>query len=85
MFFTRGLGDKFKVWPAAVTLHHAYTGGLLEHSVSVALGARDTAKHYEEFKIPVDMDLVIAGALLHDIGKIESYTIAPVPQITREL
>ena len=82
VFFTRGLWEKFKVWPAAVTLHHAYTGGLLEHSVSVALGARDIAKHYDAFKIPVDMDLVIAGSLLHDIGKIESYTIAPVPQIT---
>ena len=82
VFFTRGLWEKFKVWPAAVTLHHAYTGGLLEHSVSVALGARDIARHYTEFKIPVDMDLVIAGSLLHDIGKIESYAIAPIPQIT---
>ena len=82
VFFTRGLWEKFKVWPAAITLHHAYTGGLLEHSVSVALGARDIAKHYADFKIPVDMDLVIAGSLLHDIGKIEAYTIAPVPQVT---
>ena len=82
VFFTRGLWDKFKVWPAAITLHHAYTGGLLVHSVSVALGARDIAKHYADFKIPVDMDLVIAGSLLHDIGKIEAYTIAPVPQVT---
>ncbi len=82
VFFTRGLWEKFKVWPAAVTLHHAYTGGLLEHSVSVALGARDIAKHYDAFKIPVDMDLVTAGALLHDIGKIEAYAIAPIPQIT---
>ena len=82
VFFTRGLWEKFKVWPAAITLHHAYTGGLLEHSVSVALGAKDLAKHYAEFKIPVDMDLVIAGSLLHDIGKIEAYTIAPIPQMT---
>ena len=82
VFFTHNLWDKFKVWPAAVTLHHAYTGGLLEHSVSVAQGARDIAKHYADFQIPVDMDLVTAGSLLHDIGKIEAYSIAPVPQIT---
>ena len=82
VFFTRNLWEKFKVWPAAVSLHHAYTGGLLEHSVSVALGARDIAKHYADFMIPVDMDLVIAGALLHDLGKLEAYTIAPVPSMT---
>ena len=82
VFSPENLWDKFKVWPAAVTLHHAYTGGLLEHSVSVAQGARDIAKHYADFKIPVDMDLVIAGALLHDIGKIEAYSISPTPMMT---
>ena len=82
VFFTHNLWEKFKVWPAAVSLHHAYTCGLLEHSVSVAIGARDIAMHYSDFKIPVNMDLVIAGALLHDIGKLQSYTIAPAPQMT---
>lgn len=82
VFFTHNLWDKFRVWPAAVSLHHAYTGGLLEHSISVALGARDIANHYAEFSIPVNMDLVIAGALLHDIGKTQAYTISPVPQMT---
>lgn len=82
VFFTHNLWEKFHVWPAAVTLHHAYTGGLLEHSVSVAIGARDIAEHYNSFKISVDMDLVIAGALLHDIGKLEAYSIAPSPMMT---
>ena len=82
VFFKYNLWEKFRVWPAAVSLHHAYTGGLLEHSVSVALGARDIAKHYKNFTIPVDMNLVIAGALLHDIGKIEAYSVSPVPQMT---
>ena len=82
VFFKYNLWEKFRVWPAAISLHHAYTGGLLEHSVSVALGARDIAKHYQDFKIPVDMNLVIAGALLHDIGKIEAYSVSPVPQMT---
>lgn len=81
-FFTHNLWEKFKVWPAAISLHHAYAGGLLEHSVSVALGAKDIARHYADFAIPVDMDLVIAGSLLHDIGKVEAYSIAPVPAMT---
>ena len=82
VFFSRNLWEKFKVWPAAVSLHHAYTGGLLEHSVSVALGAKHIAGHYPDFAVPVDMDLVIAGSLLHDIGKIEAYSISPVPSMT---
>lgn len=77
VFFKHGLWENFRIWPAAYSLHHAYTGGLLEHSISVALGARDLAKHYEAFKIPVDIDVVIAGALLHDIGKLEAYNIDP--------
>lgn len=81
-FFKHGLWEKFKIWPAAVTLHHAYTGGLLEHSVSVAIGAMDLARHYSDFMIPVNMDIVIAGALLHDIGKLEAYSISPVTQMT---
>ncbi|MBQ9419248.1 MAG: HD domain-containing protein [Synergistaceae bacterium] len=81
IFFERGLWESFKIWPAAVSMHHAYAGGLLEHSVSVAIGARDLAKHYEEFKMPVNMDLVIAGALLHDIGKLEAYAADPVAAV----
>ncbi|MBQ4431538.1 MAG: HD domain-containing protein [Synergistaceae bacterium] len=82
VFFKHGLWDKFKSWPAAVTLHHAYTGGLLEHSVSVAIGAMDLARHYSVFRIPVNINLVIAGSLLHDIGKLEAYTMNPAPQVT---
>ena len=82
VFFTHNLWEKFKLWPAAISLHHAYAGGLLEHSVSVALGARDIARHYADFKIPVNMDLVIAGSLLHDIGKLQAYATAPVPSVT---
>lgn len=84
VFFKHDIWEKFKVWPAAVTLHHAYMCGLLEHSVSVAIGARDMAKHYEDFKIPVNIDLVIAGSLLHDIGKLEAYTVtvSTLPQVT---
>ncbi len=55
----------FKRAPGAMTIHHAWLGGLLEHSVGVARIARAAAKNYEG----VDVDLITAGALLHDVGK----------------
>jgi len=61
---------KLKCAPAAMTMHHAYVGGLLEHIVSLCGLARATAKHYPE----VDYDLLLTGVLLHDIGKIEELT-----------
>jgi len=81
VFFKYNLWEKYSIWPAAVLLHHAYSGGLLEHSISVAIGAKDMAKHYKDFKSPVDMDILIAGALLHDIGKIEAYNASPAPSM----
>lgn len=57
----------FQEAPAAKGIHHAYIGGLLEHSLSVAKVADFLAKHYEG----VDRSLLLAGALLHDIGKLE--------------
>ncbi|MCL1845921.1 MAG: HD domain-containing protein [Defluviitaleaceae bacterium] len=64
----------FKNSSAAMYMHHAYMGGLLEHTLSVAeicifLGAR--------YKY-VDADVLLAGALLHDIGKI--HELSPLPQ-----
>ncbi|HEX3941492.1 MAG TPA: OB-fold nucleic acid binding domain-containing protein [Acidobacteriaceae bacterium] len=53
--------------PAAKSLHHAWMGGLLEHIVSL-LGICDlAASHYRE----INRDLLLSGAVLHDIGKIE--------------
>lgn len=58
--------NSFKSNPAAMTYHHAYTGGLLQHSVDVAeLGLAMCGKVKG-----ADSDLVIAGGLLHDIGKL---------------
>ncbi len=59
--------SQFQDAPAAKGIHHAYIGGLLEHSLSVAKVADFLAKHYEG----IDRSLLIAGALLHDIGKLE--------------
>jgi len=52
--------------PAAKAMHHVYLGGLLEHSLSVARLAKDVAQRYPN----INRDLLICGALLHDIGKV---------------
>lgn len=59
--------QRFQDAPAAKGIHHAYVGGLLEHSLSVARIADGLAVHYSG----VDRSLLLAGALLHDIGKVE--------------
>lgn len=57
---------RFKRAPAAKKMHHAYIGGLLEHTLSMALLGEKIAGHYSG----VDRDLLITGAVLHDIGKL---------------
>jgi 3'-5' exoribonuclease len=52
--------------PAAKAIHHAVLGGLLEHTVSVVGLCRLLADYYP----PVNRDLLVAGAILHDLGKI---------------
>ncbi len=65
--FSGSRWEQFIRNPAAKRFHHAYIGGLLEHSVDVAEMALAIAA-----TVPgVDRDMVIAGALLHDIGKTE--------------
>jgi len=59
----------FAACPASIAGHHAQLGGLLRHTYEVALIARAIAEVSR-----ADRDLVTAGALLHDIGKLESYT-----------
>ena len=71
VFFKKGpLWPRFQDAPAAKGIHHAYVGGLLEHSLSVARIADSLAAHYSG----VDRSLLLAGALLHDIGKVEELT-----------
>ena len=59
-------GEKLRIWPAAQTVHHAYRGGFLEHILSVARSALTLGAAYG-----ANQDLLTAGALLHDIGKLE--------------
>ena len=68
VLLTRVLADheaELREWPAAQTVHHAYRGGLLEHVVKMAEVGRGVAAAYG-----ANADLVVAGAILHDIGKL---------------
>ncbi|PLX88204.1 MAG: HD family phosphohydrolase [Desulfuromonas sp.] len=58
---------RYRQAPAAKAMHHVFIGGLLEHSLAVAALASDVAARYPQ----VDRNLLVAGALLHDIGKVD--------------
>jgi len=60
--------EKFKKSSAAHAWHHAYVGGLLEHTVEVMLITEEACKHYSDQE--VDREIAIVGAFIHDIGKI---------------
>lgn len=60
------LGPRFIEAPAAKRLHHAWLGGLLEHVLCLVRVCLATAPFYPE----VDPDLLVTGAILHDIGKV---------------
>ncbi len=58
---------RLKRAPAAMTMHHAYLGGLLEHTVSLIGLANTVCAHYPD----LDRDLLLTGVVLHDIGKLD--------------
>jgi 3'-5' exoribonuclease len=64
------IAKRYRIAPAAKTIHHAYLGGLMEHVLSMCHIARTLAAHYKH----VDLDLLLTGVLLHDIGKIYELT-----------
>ena len=59
---------RYEACPASVSGHHAALGGLLKHTVEVGAIARTLAR-----VAGADQDLVLAGVLLHDVGKVEAY------------
>jgi 3'-5' exoribonuclease len=65
--------ERYRHAPAAKHYHQAYVHGLLEHSLSVAQGVGAMAALFPG----IDRDVAVAGALLHDIGKLEAYTADP--------
>jgi 3'-5' exoribonuclease len=70
----------YKRAPAAVTFHHAYIGGLMEHTLSLLETAAAILPLYPQ----VNADLVLAGLFLHDIGKIKELSANAVFEYTDE-
>lgn len=69
---SEGFAREFKVSPAASVHHHNYMGGLVEHTLEVWQLAQMLADH---FGGPLDRDLLLCGAALHDCGKVKSYSL----------
>jgi 3'-5' exoribonuclease len=74
--------DLLKKMPAAQRIHHSYTGGLLEHiwSLTVICGflADHYTKYYHELNPPLNKSLLVAAAILHDLGKLRELEYHPV-------
>ena len=70
--------EKFKTHQAAMYVHHGFVGGLLEHTLSVTEVALSLGKRYKY----VNLDLLTAGALLHDIGKVHELQALPNSEYT---
>lgn len=66
-FADQSIRERYKRAPAAKQIHHAYFGGLIEHVLSLCALARMAGPHYPI----VDLDLLLTGVILHDIGKID--------------
>ncbi len=73
--------ETFQKMPAAQMLHHNFTGGLAEHIWSVTRVACTLARHYEAYyddlNPPLDRGLIVAAAILHDIGKLHELQYSP--------
>ena len=64
------IAERYRIAPAAKTLHHAYIGGLLDHVVSLFRSCDLLCRNYPQ----VNRDLLLTGAFLHDVGKIHELT-----------
>ncbi len=74
-----GSEAKLRVWPAAQSLHHAYRGGFLEHVLQMARVGDAVGPAYG-----ADADLLFAGVVLHDIGKLEELDYDSATRYSRE-
>ena len=74
------LRGRLRALPATVDGHHSYAGGLLEHTVGVATICREIAQLHPRLRA----DLLLAAALLHDVGRTAELTRGPVFRPTEE-
>lgn len=72
--------EKYTTYPAAVKIHHEFGSGILHHSLTMADVAEQVAKIYPQ----VDRDILVAAALMHDIGKTVEYENPLMPVQTLE-
>ncbi|MDW5563047.1 MAG: HD domain-containing protein [Methanomassiliicoccus sp.] len=72
LFGDQDLVRRFKAAPASVSYHCAWVGGLLEHTLNVARACDFISRLYPE----LDRDLLLASAVLHDIGKVSCYNVS---------
>ena len=79
-FDDKELLEKFSKSPAAKNWHHNVVGGLLHHSVTVTSICDAVSTLYDG----IDRDLLVTCAILHDVGKIKEYTLAPFIDFTDE-
>jgi 3'-5' exoribonuclease len=71
---------RLRTLPASPDGHHGYAGGLLEHTVGVATICRETAQLHPRLR----SDLLLAAALLHDVGRVRELGAAPTFRPTEE-
>jgi 3'-5' exoribonuclease len=76
----KGTTEAMRALPATVDGHHSYAGGLLEHTVGVATLCRETAQLHPRLRA----DLLLAAALLHDVGRTHELGRGPVFRPTDE-
>ena len=70
---------RLRVWPAAQLVHHAYRGGFLEHILQIARVGTMLADAYR-----ANRDIVVAGAILHDIGKLQELSYETATSYSRD-
>jgi len=80
IFFEDGLAELFQKAPAAKGIHHNYIGGLLEHTMYILRCVEAVYPIYRH--LGLNKDLLTAGALLHDIGKVHEYSFSKVIEMT---
>lgn len=67
----------YKSAPSALSMHQAYIGGLLEHTIGVVRNCIAISENYSNNYSLCDIDLLITGALIHDMGKIYEFEWMP--------
>ena len=83
---------RFKLLPATLGKFHPFAGGLLEHTLAVTRNCLHLVDryraYYQELNPPLNRDLVVAGAILHDIGRVAEFgesVLAPEPTVAGRL